>query len=67
MLDREGKGFNLKKVSLLEETIEIDTKGMSSQLCVKSSTEAPERMGMIRFDVELLGQLAIDGFNQLAN
>jgi hypothetical protein len=40
---------------------------MSSQLAVESGAQTPESMGMVRFDVELLTELAVHRFNGLSH
>lgn len=67
MLVRESQGFDLQEVRLAQETIDINAQGMSGEFGVQTGTQAPKRMGMIGFNVELLSQLAIHGFDDLAH
>ena len=67
MLDRESERLDLKKVRLTKKTVEIDAQGMSSQFGVKTSAQPPKSVGMVGFDVELLSELTVDGFNDLTD
>ena len=40
---------------------------MSGQLGIQLGTQTPEGVGMVVFNVELLGELSIDCFNDLAD
>lgn len=40
---------------------------MCRQFGVKSCTQAPEGVSMVDFDIELVGELRIHGFNHLTN
>ena len=65
MLVREGQGLDLQVVWLPKQPIDEDTQGMSSQLAVESGAQAPESVGVVRFDVELLTELAINRLDDL--
>ena len=65
MLDRESQGFDLQKVWLTQQPIEINTKGMSGQLGIQTSAQTPKGVGMILLNVELLRELPINGFDDL--
>ena len=67
MLVREGQGLDLQVVWLPKQTVDEDTQGMSSQLAVESGAQAPEGMGMVRFDVELLTELAVNRLDDLSH
>src|SRR5229473_8001633 len=67
MLDRESESLDLQKISFSEQAIEIDTQGMSGQLGQQTGTQSPKGMGVIELNVELFGQLTIDGFNNLTH
>jgi hypothetical protein len=67
MLIWESQSLDLKELRLAQQAIDIDTKGMSSQLGVKPSTQTPKSVSVVGFDIELFGKLVIDGFNDLAN
>jgi hypothetical protein len=67
MIDRESQSLDLQEVRLAQKTIEIDAKCMCGEFGIETCTEAPKRMGMIGLDVELLSQLAIDGFDHLSS
>jgi len=40
---------------------------MCSQFGVEASTQAPKGMGMVDFNVELIGELCVHGFDHLPN
>ena len=67
MLNRESQGLDLQKGRLADQAIEIDTQGMCGEFSVEASAQAPEGMGMIDFNLELAGELCIEGFNHLAD
>jgi len=67
MLNRKSQGLDLQESGLADQAIEIDTQGMCSQFGVEASAQAPERMRMIDFNLELAGELRIHGFNHLAD
>ena len=67
MLNRKSQGLDLQEVRLADQAVEIDTQGMSSEFGVEASTQAPEGMRMIDFNLELAGELGIHGFNHLAD
>ena len=66
MLVGESELLDLQEVGIAQEPIEIDTEGVGSQLGLQAGTQAPERVRMVGFDIELLGQLAVDGLDDLA-
>jgi len=55
MLVRESQGFDLQEVRLAQETIDVNTQGMRGELGIQAGTQAPKGIGMIGFDVKLLG------------
>ena len=67
MLDWEGQGLDLQEIWLTEQAIDIDAKGMCSELGIEPGAEAPKGMCMVGFDLELFGELAVNGFNDLAH
>ena len=67
MLLRESQGLDLQVVWLPKQPVDKDTQGMSSQLGVESGTQTPESMGVVRFDVELLTELAVNCLNDLSH
>ncbi len=67
MLAWEGQCLDLQVVWLPKQPVDIDTQGMSSQLAVESGAQAPESMGVVRFDVELLTELAVNRLNDLSH
>ncbi len=67
MLNRKSQGLDLQEVGLADQAIEIDAQGMCSEFSVKASAQAPERMCMIDFNLELTGELCIYSFNHLAD
>ena len=66
MLDRESESLDLQEIGLSELTIDVDAKGMCGELGIKPGAQAPERMSMVGFDVELFGELAVDRLDNLA-
>ena len=67
MLVREGESLDLQEVSLAEQAVNVDGQGVRREFGVESGTQAPKGVGMIGFDVELVVELAIDGFDNLAD
>ena len=67
MLNRKSQGLDLQESGFTDQAIEIDTQGMSSEFGIEASSQAPERMRMIDFNLELAGKLCIHGFNHLAD
>ena len=67
MLDRESQRLDLQEGRLAEQTVEVEAQGMCGQFGVEASAQTPEGMGMVDFDVELIGKLGIQRFNHLAN
>lgn len=67
MLNRESQSFDLQKGRLAEQTININAQRMSSEFGVEASTKAPKGMGMIDFNVELIGKLCVHSFDHLAH
>ena len=67
MLVWEGQGLDLQVVWLPKQSVDKDTQGMSSQLAVESGAQTPESVGVIRFDVQLLTELAINRLNDLSH
>ena len=67
MLDRKRQGLDLQESWLADQAIEIDRQGMCCELGVKASTQAPERVSRIDFNLELAGELCIHGFNPLTD
>ena len=53
MLNRKSQRLDLQESWLADQTIEIDTQGMCSEFGVEASAQAPERMRMIDFNLEL--------------
>jgi hypothetical protein len=66
-LDRKSQVFELQEVRLTEQAIDINAQCMSSQLAIKTSTQAPKGMGEVFLDTELPRQLSVDGFDQLTD
>lgn len=67
MLDWEGQGFDLQEIRLSKNAIEIHAQGMSGKLGMQASTQAPARVGMVDLDMEMVGELCIDGLDHLAH
>src|SRR5512145_2551815 len=67
MLNRKSQSFDLQESWLADQAIEIDTQGMRSEFGVEASTQAPEGVSMIDFDLELTGELSIHGLNHLTD
>ncbi len=65
MLIRERQALDLQKVCVAHEPIQVNTDSMRCQLGVQSCTESPKSMGMVRLDMKLPGQLAVDRFDDL--
>ncbi len=66
MLDWESERFDLQEVRLSQQPVEIQAQGVGSQFGVQPGAQAPEGMGMVDFDMKLVGELCINGFNSLA-
>jgi len=54
MLVWESQRLDLQVVWCPKQAVDIDAQGMSSQLAVESSTQTPERMGMVHLVDEIL-------------
>jgi hypothetical protein len=54
MLVRESQGFYLKEFWLAQQAVDINAQGMCSQLADQTSTKAPESMGIVLFNGELV-------------
>src|SRR5438034_4592728 len=67
MLDRESQRLDLQEISFAEETIEINTQSMGGKFSQQTGTQAPKGMSVVDLNVELLGQLTVDGLDNLAN
>ncbi len=66
MLDRKGERLDAQEIGIVQQAVEIDTQGMGRELGVQASAQALKRVGVVGLKMELLGQLADDGFNDLA-
>ena len=67
MLNRESQSLDLEKGRLTEDAIDIDAQSMCSKFGIEASAQAPESVRMIDFNIELIGELRIDGFDHLAD
>ena len=67
MLDRKGQSLDLQEGRLADQAVEIDAQGMCGEFGVKASAQAPEGVRMVDFNIELVGELCLHGFNPLAN
>ncbi len=67
MLDRKSQSLDLQRLRVSQETINVDGKGMGSQLGQQTGAQAPESMRMIEFNLKLLDQLPIHRFNDLTH
>src|SRR5512147_2488749 len=67
MLDRESQCLDVQEIWLSELTIDVDAKGVCGELGVKPGAQSPEGMSTVGFDVELFGELAVDGLDNLAH
>ena len=65
MLVWECQSLDLQVLWLPKQPVDKDAQGMSSQLAVESSAQTPESVGVVRFDVELLTELAINRLDDL--
>ena len=67
MLVWESQALDLQVVWLPKQAVDIDAQGVSSQLAVEPGAQTPESMGVVRFDVELLTELAIHRLDDLSH
>ena len=67
MLNRKSQGLDLQEGWLPEQTIDVDTQCMRRQFGVEASAYAPKGVGVIDFNVELIGELCIHRFNHLTH
>src|SRR5919202_4202289 len=67
MLVRKCELLDLQEVCIPEQAIEIDTQPMRRQLRIQPRTQPAKAMSMVVFDVELLRQLAVHRFHDLAS
>src|SRR6266487_6068570 len=67
MLNWKSQRLDLQEGRLTEQTIDVDTQGMCSEFGVEASAQAPEGMGIIDFNVKLIGELRVHCFNHLTN
>jgi hypothetical protein len=42
MLDRESQGLDLQELRLTQQSVDIDTQGMSSELGIQASAQNPK-------------------------
>ena len=54
MLVRESQGFDLEEIWLAQQAVDIDAQSMCGQLTDQTSTQAPEGMGIVLFNRELI-------------
>src|SRR5205085_4914531 len=66
VLVREGEALEVEVVGLTEEAVEVDGKGMGGELAVEACGEAIEGVGVVLFDVPEVGELTVDGLDDLA-
>ena len=57
----------MQESRLADQVIEEDTQGMGCEFGVEASTESPEGISMIDFNLELDGELCLYDFNHLAD
>lgn len=67
MLIGKSQGLDLKEIWLTQQAIDVNAQSMSRQLTVQTSTQSPKGMGVVLFNCELPGQLAIDRLDQLSD
>src|SRR5215813_3200048 len=65
MLDRKSQVFDLQDIGITEQAVKVDAQRMGGEFSQQAGTQAPKGMGMVDLKVELLGQLAVDGFDNL--
>ena len=65
MLVGKRECLDLQEVWVPQQSIQMNAQGVCSQLGIEAGTQPPEAMGMIDFDVKLLGQLPIHRLNDL--
>ncbi len=63
----KGESLDLKEVGLTQQAIDVNTKGVSGEFGVETGAQAPKGRGVIGFDVQVFGQLGVDGLNDLAH
>ena len=66
MLVGKGEMPDTQEVAIAQEAIEPEAEGVCGEFGQKPCRQPPKGMGMVRLDGELSSQLAIDGFDQLA-
>ena len=65
MLNRKSESLDLEEGRLTEQTIDVDAQRMRCEFGVEASAQTPEGVSVIDFNVELIGELRIHGFNHL--
>lgn len=66
MLVGESERLDLESLGVSEEAIEVEAEGVRGELGVEPGAEAPERVGLMGGEAELLRQLVVDRLDDLA-
>ena len=66
MLDGKSEVLDLEDIGRTAATIEVEAEGMGGELGQQARGEAPETLGVVDLQMELLGQLAVDRLDDLA-
>jgi hypothetical protein len=64
--NRESERLDLQELRPSEEPVEINAECVCGQFGIHSGPQAPEGVGMVDFDVELVGKLRIHALHSLA-
>ena len=63
----KGQGLDAQPLGIAQQAIEINTQRVGGQLGIQPSTQPPKAVGVVGLDLELLGQLSIHRFDDLAD
>ncbi len=65
LVERGGECLEVKDIGDAEQAIEPDAEGVGREFGVEARRQPSETVGMVGFDVELEGELTVDGLDEL--
>ena len=67
MLVGKSQSLDLQEVRLSQQSIDVDTESVRCELGIEPGAKPSKRVSMIGLNIQLLGELSIDGLNNLAD
>lgn len=67
MLNGKSQRFDLQEGRLTQQAVDVNAQCMCSQFGIETSTQAPKGVCVIGFNIELIGELSIDGLDHLTD